>query len=88
MMQSQSNGNPFPEKWTVVCTATKGAPSANDGLVEPCDTEEDARRAFDNYKARLVADSPAYRVTSARIIPPDGDGDIIVLVSRQPARTK
>jgi hypothetical protein len=67
--QSQSNGNPFPEKWTLVCLATERCPR----LVEPRDTEDLARALFAALGMRA-------NITSAFIIPPDGDGQIITLV--------
>lgn len=76
-MHSKVNGNPFPEMWTLIVNTTAGPQ-----LVEPRSTEELARKEFGNYTARLAA---GVRVTSAYIIPPDGDGEIIALVGSVPA---
>jgi hypothetical protein len=79
MTHSRNNGNPFPEKWTLVCRVNRG----DDGFVEPCGTEDEARAAFATYKRRLRAGTS---IASAHIIPPDGEGVVIMLAGAQPAR--
>jgi hypothetical protein len=75
-MYSKTNGNPFPEKWTLICKVAGGK-----DLVEPRCTEDEARRTFAAYRGNLAA---GRTVTSAYIIPPDGDGEIITLVGAKP----
>ena len=76
-MHSKSSGNPFPEMWTLIVDTTTGP-----HLVEPRSTEELARKEFSDYQVSLAAGA---RITSAYIIPPDGDGEIIRLVGSVPA---
>jgi hypothetical protein len=76
-VHSKVNGNPFPEMWTLIVNTTTGP-----RLVEPRNTEALARQEFSNYQATLAA---GVSVTSAYIIPPDGDGEIIRLVGSVPA---
>ncbi len=77
--RSQRNANPYPEKWTLVCSAFQ------DNHADPYDTEDEARGAFQRHVSELG--KRAASIASAYVIPPDGEGEIIVLVGSAPAMT-
>lgn len=76
VMQSQKgNGNPFPEKFTIVYKA-KNATGGELVGQEPYHSEDDARKGLNEHMRSLPK---GYAIVTAGIYPPFGEGLYISL---------